>query len=80
VAGRERNVICTLSPRRIIIGGSVIVKRPALLPLVRRRVRELLAGYVGAPQLGEAIDDFIVAPVLGDRAGVVGAVELAKTA
>jgi fructokinase len=73
-------VICTISPQRIIIGGSVIVKRPVLLPLVRRRVRELLAGYVDAPELGEAIDDFIVALVLGDRAGVVGAVELAKTA
>lgn len=72
------NVIYTLSPQRIVLGGGV-TKEPALLPLVRRRVRDLLAGYVDAPELGEGIDDFIVAPALGDRAGVLGAIELART-
>jgi fructokinase len=71
------NVICTLSPQRIVIGGGVM-KAPSLLPLVRSRVTELAAGYLDAPELGEAIDDYIVAPALGDRAGVIGALELAR--
>jgi fructokinase len=71
------NVICTLSPQRIVLGGGV-PKHPTLLPLVRRRVRDLLAGYLDAPELGEEIDAFIVPPALGDRAGVLGAIELAR--
>jgi fructokinase len=73
------NVVCTLSPQRIVVGGGVM-HEPSLLPLVRRRVGELASGYFGAPELGEAIDDYIVAPSLGDRAGVLGALELARLA
>jgi fructokinase len=73
------NVICTLSPQRIILGGGV-TKQPTLLPLVREKVRELLAGYVDARELDAGLDEFIVTPVLGDRAGVLGAIELARTA
>jgi fructokinase len=73
------NVICTLSPQRIILGGGVLTE-PTLLPLIRSRVRELAAGYFAASELGERIDDFIVAPALADRAGVLGALELARLA
>jgi fructokinase len=73
------NVICTLSPQRIVLGGGV-PKQPTLLPLVRDRVRTLLAGYIHADELDSGLDEFIVAPVLGDRAGVLGAIELARSA
>jgi fructokinase len=73
------NVICTLSPQRIVLGGGVM-QQSALLPLVRGEVRRLLAGYIDAPELGDGIDEFIVAPGLGDRAGVLGAIELARRA
>jgi fructokinase len=73
------NVICTLSPQRIILGGGV-PKEPMLLPLVRDKVRTLLAGYIDADELDSGLDEFIVAPGLGDRAGVLGAIELARTA
>ncbi len=73
------NVTWTLSPERIVIGGGVL-HAPGLLERVRERVRELSAGYLGAPELGERIDGYIVAPALGDRAGVIGALELAATA
>jgi len=63
------NVIYALSPQRIILGGGV-AKQPTLLPLLRSRVSSLLAGYIAAPD--------IVAPALGDRAGVLGAIELAR--
>jgi fructokinase len=71
------NVVCTLSPQRIILGGGVMNK-PGLLALARARVRELLAGYIAAPELTNEIDDYVVPPALGDRAGVLGAIELAR--
>jgi fructokinase len=57
-----------------------VMKQPSLLPLVRARVRELLAGYIVAPALADGLDEYIVGPALGDRAGVLGAIELARLA
>lgn len=71
--------ICTLSPQRLILGGGVM-DQPHLLPLVRREVQALLNGYIQAPQLLDDIDGYIVAPALGGRAGVVGALVLAEEA
>jgi fructokinase len=73
------NVTCVLSPERVVLGGGVI-KQPTLLPLVRARVGELLAGYFNAPELSGDLAGYIVAPALGDRAGVLGALELARSA
>jgi fructokinase len=56
------------------------MNEPSLLPLVRQRVAELAAGYFDVAELGPGIDDYIVAPALGDRAGVLGAFELARLA
>jgi fructokinase len=72
------NFICTLSPQRIIMGGGVM-EQPHLFPLVRRRVRELLNGYLQAPIILDRIDDYVVPPGLGTRAGVLGAIALAQT-
>ena len=60
--------ICTLSPQRIVLGGGVM-SRKKLYPLVREEVSALLNGYVEAPE--------IVPPLLGARAGVLGAIALA---
>jgi fructokinase len=73
------NVICTLSPHRIVLGGGVM-RRQHLLGPVRREVQALLGGYLATPALDGGIDDYIVPPGLGDRAGVLGAFELARTA
>jgi fructokinase len=73
------NVICVVSPQRVILGGGVM-KQPSLLPLVRVRTRELLNGYVARPELADGLDEYIVGPALGDRAGVLGAIELARLA
>ena len=45
-----------------------------------REVQRLLAGYIDVPELGDGLDEFIVVPALGDRAGVLGAIELARSA
>jgi fructokinase len=73
------NWIVTLSPEKIIFGGSVM-GHALLLARVRRRTRELLADYVQASQVLDDIDDYIVAPSLGSRSGVLGAIALAARA
>ncbi|HEX2440775.1 MAG TPA: ROK family protein [Methylomirabilota bacterium] len=71
------NVVLTVSPQRIVLGGGVMA-RAGLLPLVRTRLRAVLGGYVQSRALDEGIDDYLVAPALGERAGVLGALALAR--
>jgi fructokinase len=71
------NIVFTLSPRRIVIGGGVM-GRSVLLPLVRQGLLAQLANYVQASALVEDIDNYVVPPALGDRAGVLGAIALAE--
>jgi fructokinase len=71
------NIVCVVSPRRVIAGGGVL-DRPGLLPAVRAHLRRLNAGYLESPLLNERIDSYLVAPQLGDRAGVLGAIALAQ--
>jgi fructokinase len=73
------NFICTLSPQRIIVGGGVM-NQPQLFPLVRVEMLELLNDYVQAPEMLDQVDRYIVAPGLGARAGVLGAIALAARA
>jgi hypothetical protein len=49
-----------------------------LLPLVREGVRELLADYLHAREFADERDEDIGAPKCGPRAGVLGALELAR--
>ncbi|MEW5872380.1 MAG: ROK family protein [Chloroflexota bacterium] len=71
--------ICTLSPQRIVMGGGVM-NSPGIFPLVRSEVLKLLNGYVQSPTILDAIDEYIVPPALGSRAGVLGAIALASLA
>ena len=69
-------IVSILSPHRIAVGGGVMTAGH-LLPRVRTRVRSLLSGYPDAEALRDGIDDYVVPPALGDRAGVIGALALA---
>lgn len=71
------NLICTVSPQRVILGGGVM-GQARLYPLVRAKLRELLGGYVQTPQILEDTDRFVVPPALGNRSGVLGAIALAE--
>jgi fructokinase len=73
------NLICTISPQRIIVGGGVL-KQASLLPLVRKEVLILLNGYISALASPETISRYIVLPDLGNMAGVLGALALAEKA
>jgi fructokinase len=72
------NVICTICPELIIVGGGV-ARGPQLLPLVREKLNELLAGYLDVDQLNGGLDEYVVTPALGELAGVTGAAELARS-
>jgi fructokinase len=63
------NLVCTLSPERILIGGGVM-RQTQLYEMVRREVERILAGYVEKLPL-------ITPPGLGEFAGVLGALALA---
>src|SRR5262249_24911549 len=65
-----------LSPRRIVVGGGVFQAGP-LLARVRRRLPQVVAGYVGRPQVGPAVGEFVVAPRFDQDAGLMGAFALA---
>jgi fructokinase len=73
------NLIVTLSPQRIILGGGVM-QRTALYPMVRARTLALLGGYVQSPALLDHIDTVIVAPALYPVSGLIGAYLLGKRA
>jgi fructokinase len=71
------NLICILSPQRVILSGGV-GKQPELQALVRSQVKILLNNYFKSPQLQEHLGQYIVSPALGDLAGVMGALVLAQ--
>lgn len=71
------NIITTLSPQKIIIGGGVM-HMASLYPLVRKEVQKLLNGYIGTSEIMNQIDSYILPPALGDRVGILGAIALAQ--
>ena len=73
------NLVGALSPRRFVLGGGVMEQRQ-LFPLVRRKLAELLNGYVRAAEIMDENEEFIQAPGLGRRSGVLGAIALAERA
>jgi fructokinase len=72
------SIVSVASPHRVIVGGGVMERR-FLFDVVRRRLRELIGGYLDAPLLGEEIGRYLVPPALGDRAGVLGAIAMARS-
>lgn len=73
------NFTLMLSPERIILGGGV-VGQEQLFPLVRDRVREKLNGYLDVAKIVSDIEDYIVPPGLGGKAGIAGALAIAQRA
>jgi fructokinase len=68
-----------LSPERIVFGGGVM-NHAALLPEIRGAAATLLNGYAGIAADAAALDRIIVAPGLGERSGILGALALAEAA
>ena len=70
------NLIFSFSPRRIVLGGGVL-HQPGLYAAVRRKVQQRSNGYLQSSAIQDSIDGYIVAPALGYRSGVLGAIALA---
>jgi fructokinase len=71
------SIVSVVSPHIIVVSGGVL-GAPGLLERVQGRLRELVDGYLATPLLADRITEYLVAPELGDDAGVLGAVALAE--
>lgn len=71
------DLVCTLSPKRIILGGGVM-QNLSLFPRIRENLIKFLNGYIQSPEILGNIDEYIQPPALGSRAGVLGALALAQ--
>ena len=71
--------VCTLSPKRIVMGGGVM-QQQHLFPMVRQHLARLLNGYVRSAEVLDEIDAYVVPPLLGSRSGVLGGLVLAEQA
>jgi fructokinase len=78
IASALADYILILSPKIIILGGG-IMQRSILFPIIKRKVQEILNGYVQSTILLKNIDAYIVPPGLGNRSGVLGALALAQS-
>jgi fructokinase len=72
-------LVLTHMPDRLVFGGGVM-KTPGLIEALRRATAARLGGYIKAPQLDPGLESYIVAPGLGDAAGLTGAIELGRQA
>ncbi|MCR5338450.1 MAG: ROK family protein [Lachnospiraceae bacterium] len=72
------NIILTLSPRRIILGGGVM-EHPQLFDLIHNYVQEMLGGYIKAKEL-EDLTRYIVPASLKGEQGIKGCLYLADMA
>lgn len=72
------NLTLVLSPQRIILGGGVS-QHIGLIDLVRQSFKQKLGNYVQSPLYNENLESYLVAPILGQNAGIFGAIALAQT-
>ncbi len=72
-------LVVTVSPQRIVLGGGVMTHGRLLAP-VRERLLHWLGGYVDRPEILDAAQPYVVSTGLEPQSGVLGAVLLAMAA
>lgn len=72
-------LMLTLSPERIVIGGGVAMRQPHLLARARAVLPDMLAGYLDDVD-EDGLASLVCLPALGDDAGPTGALVLAGRA
>jgi len=73
-------ILLATAPRRILVGGGVVVSRPELMPRLRAQFVKSLNGYLDLEDLTGGVDRYVVPPGLGALAGPLGALALAADA
>jgi fructokinase len=53
------------------------MEQSQLFPLIRQKVCENLNSYIASPVITAGMDEYIVAPSLGKRSGILGAMAMA---
>jgi fructokinase len=72
-----QSLVLTTGPRRIFLGGGVMVRQPQLFAMIRERLQRSLNGYIRSRELGADIEGFIVPSALGAAVGPLGALAVA---
>jgi len=70
------DLICTISPQKIILGGGVM-HQVQLFNKIYRKTQRALNNYIKSKYLEEQISDLITPPKLKDNSGILGALNLA---
>ena len=75
------NLVLTVSPTRIVLGGGVMLRR-SLFPKVRAAMKAMLNGYIAVDSIADParLAEYIVPALHGNDAGIVGALALAQEA
>lgn len=79
IAEGLENIICIVSPRRIVLGGGVM-QQAQLFPMIREKVLTMLNKYVDSDLLLETPEHYIIPASMGNRVGTLGAFALAEKA
>lgn len=72
------NLVLTLSPQKVILGGGVM-HQEQLFPMIREKVVSLLNHYYDTKEIAD-IEHYIVPASLSDDQGIMGAIRLAQLA
>lgn len=80
LAALFHNLVLTTAPERILVGGGLGMGQAHLLPRIRAALTDNLAGYAQGARIAARIDDFLIQPALGHRAGPMGALALGLAA
>lgn len=77
LADLAANLVLLHAPDRLVFGGGVM-KAPGMLDALRRATAARLGGYISGPAGEPGLGQYVVAPGLGDLAGITGAVALGR--
>lgn len=76
LAALLHNLVVSLAPERIAIGGGVMTQRPALFPRVREKLAAMINGYGALAGYCAELETRVGPPGLGDMAGPLGAIAM----
>jgi fructokinase len=80
IAGLCHNLLLTVAPQAVLIGGGVMSGQPHLFDRIRPLLLESLNNYGDMARIGAALSTVVAAPALGDEAGPLGSIAIGSDA